>query len=203
MTLPIGLLLAAGRGRRMGQTKQLLPWPPPDGSKPLAAAAFDAISEFCDQMVVMVGHESEKVISALEPRSFQAVHSDADLPMYESIRTGLQAIQRIAPGRAVLIHPADHPEVSATTLQKLIQSSAVHPHNAVCPHHEGRGGHPVLVGASLVPGLIRWSGTGGLRQFWLDDPETLVELPVEDATIVRDLDTPDDYAAAWVSTENA
>ena len=89
----------------MGRTKQLLPWPPPDGDKPLVAAAFDAISTACNQMVVVVGHESEKVIAALGSRQFHSVQSDADLPMYESIRSGLEAVHQIAPGGDVLIHP--------------------------------------------------------------------------------------------------
>ena len=195
-TPPSGVLLAAGRGRRMGRLKQLLPWPPPDGNKTLVAAAFDAISSVCDQMIVVVGHESKRVISALEPRHFHSVHSDADWPMYESIRLGLKAAQQIAPGGNVLIHPSDHPEVMDQTLHNLIQTAADDVHKAVCPCYDGRGGHPVFVHATLLPRLIQWSGTGGLRQFWLDYPETLVQVLVEDAFVIRDLDTPDDYTTA-------
>ena len=53
----IGVILAAGRGGRMGGQKQLTPWQSADGEKPLVAAAYDAIRPICDDMVVVLGHE--------------------------------------------------------------------------------------------------------------------------------------------------
>ena len=53
----IGVILAAGRGGRMGGKKQLTPWPGADGSKPLVAASYDAIRSICDDMVVVLGHD--------------------------------------------------------------------------------------------------------------------------------------------------
>lgn len=66
----IGVLLAAGQSKRMGRPKQLLPWPPKgENSKPLVAASFDAIARVCDEMYVVVGHQSDAVIAALSDRS--------------------------------------------------------------------------------------------------------------------------------------
>jgi len=44
----IGILLAAGRGRRMGMTKQLLPWPPPEDA-PMRDAQRDNVRKAHDQ----------------------------------------------------------------------------------------------------------------------------------------------------------
>src|SRR5690348_8785195 len=86
----IGIVLAAGRGGRMGGRKQLTEWSNADGAKPLVAAAYDAIRPICDEMVVVLGHMVEEVAAALADRSFHRAESDPDAPMYESIRAGLR-----------------------------------------------------------------------------------------------------------------
>ncbi len=86
----IGVILAAGRGGRMGGTKQLKLWPSADGEKPLVAAAYDAIRPICDEMVVVVGDAADEVAAALGERPFHRTISDSDDPMFESIRAGIR-----------------------------------------------------------------------------------------------------------------
>jgi CTP:molybdopterin cytidylyltransferase MocA len=94
---PIGILLAAGRGRRMGGNKQFHVVKTADGEKPLVAAAFDTIVPVCETMFVVLGHRAEEVAAALGERKFEIVLSDPDAPMFESICLGLQAaLSRIA-----------------------------------------------------------------------------------------------------------
>lgn len=190
-----GILLAAGRSRRMGKLKQLLPWPTDKGTTPLVAAAFDSIRESCDPMLVVMGHESDKVISVLQGRDYHIVQADPDAPMYESIRAGLQTAERLAPTQSVLVHPADHPEVAKQTIDTIVRHATNHPRLAVSPCYDDRGGHPVLLPPVFISTLIDWSGIGGLRQFWADNPELHVRIPVDDAAVIRDLDTPEDYDA--------
>ena len=108
----IGLILAAGRGRRMGGSKQLVMWRSATGPKPLVVAAFDAICPICTDMIVVVGHEAEAVKDALGDCTFRYVECDPDAPMFESIRTGLQAARELNPAATVVIQPGDHPEVA-------------------------------------------------------------------------------------------
>jgi molybdenum cofactor cytidylyltransferase len=189
----VGVLLAAGRGRRMGRVKQLLPWPPPDGSGTIVAAAFDAVAPACDEMVVVVGHEAEAVIAALRPRPFRVVDSNADAPMFESIRLGLRAARKLDPAACSLLHPADHPQVSPTTLQALRDAHRQDPHRAIMPVHGDRGGHPVLIPPALVDGILEAEDTGGLRAYWSAHPELCVRIAVDDPGVVRDLDVAADY----------
>ncbi len=202
----IGILLAAGRGRRMGRTKQLLDWPVAEGStaqspKPLVAAAFDAVAHRCDAMVVVLGHEAEAVGEALGDRDYMRAISDPDEEMFHSVRAGLEAAQRMDPGASVLLQPGDHPEVHCATLEALIQafdalnqtSQGEQPAYAVMPEFQGRGGHPVLIPALLVASILRYNGEGGLRQFWVDRPQLCWRVPVDDLSVVLDLDRPADY----------
>jgi molybdenum cofactor cytidylyltransferase len=189
----IGVLLAAGRGRRMGRTKQLMPWPTAGGSKPLVAAAFDAVRPACSEMIVVFGHQADTVAAALGGRSCYPVMSDPDAEMFESVRAGLKEANRIAPSATVLLHPADQPEVTRMTLDMLLRTIKADPAKAVMPEFEGKGGHPVLIPPTLVEALIEHGGEGGLRRFWRDHPESCVRIPVDDPSVTYDLDTPDQY----------
>jgi molybdenum cofactor cytidylyltransferase len=190
----IGVLLAAGRSRRMGRTKQLLPWPPGDeGAKPLVAASFDAVAPACCTMIVVVGHEADAVVAALGERRFETVHVDADAEMLASVKAGLAAARAMHSTADVLLQPADQPMMNRETIETLVEASAEHRGRAVIPEFGGRGGHPVIVPALLVPQILDFAAQGGLRQFWLENAERCMRIPVDDAGVVFDVDTPADY----------
>jgi molybdenum cofactor cytidylyltransferase len=189
----IGLIVAAGRGGRMGGKKQLTPWHAPNGeSKPLVAAAYDAISPICDRMVVVVGHEADAVAAALGERPFERALGDADEPMFESIRTGLRAVRRLDQKAYVVLQPGDHPQVRAETLELLRDWSLKRPVRAVIPEYGGNGGHPVLLPPDLAAQLVQTECADGLGQFWLDHPQHCRRIAVDDPGVLRDIDTPAD-----------
>lgn len=185
----IGLILAAGRGRRMGRTKQLVPWPGEKGAKPLVCAAYDAIRPICDEMIVVLGHDAEAVTAALGERPFQPVYSEPDGPMFESIRAGLKAAQRSDAKATVVLQPGDQPEVAAATLEVLRDWSLKRAVRTIIPEYRGKGGHPVLIPASVVAVLADADCPSGLGDFWIERPELCHRVPVEDAGVLRDIDT--------------
>jgi molybdenum cofactor cytidylyltransferase len=176
----------------MGGKKQLTPWPGADGSKPLVAAAYDAIHSICDDMVVVVGHIADSVVDALGDRSFYRTASDPDAPMFESIRAGLRAALLIDPSATVVLQPCDHPEVAFSTLNTLTSWSLKRPGQTIIPQYAGRGGHPVLIPTHVCAMLVETDSPEGLGQFWLDHPELCHRVSVDDPTVIRDIDTPAD-----------
>ena len=188
----IGVILAAGRGSRMGGSKQLTLWPTPAGRIPLVAAAYDAVRLICDEMVVVLGHEADTVASALGERAFRRAKSNPETPMFESIREGLRAARRIDPNRIVVLQPGDHPEVARNTLLALHTWSCWRPFQAIVPEYGGRGGHPILIPPSIASHILAADCPAGLGQFWLDNPNLCVRVPVDDPSILRDIDTPND-----------
>jgi len=184
LVLRIGILLAAGRGRRMGGNKQFHPWPSGDGTVPLVVAAFDTIRAACDSMIVVLGHRADEVAGLLESRTFLAVLSDPDAPMFESFRSGAHAVQEIDPTASVLLQLGDHPELAPSSLAEIVAAAGDHPDRAILPEVQGRGGHPVLIPAGLVQTLLKTECPGGLRQVWIDHPEFCIRLPVDDSTAV-------------------
>lgn len=202
---PAGVLLAAGRSRRMGSTKQLLPVPDPfgDGGAPMIVRSFDLLAGVCGgRIVVVMGHDAEAVAAALEPRSFTRAASDPDADMLVSVRAGLSRAADAFPGaRAYWLHLADHPFVRSETLEAVLAEFESRAGRvAVLPTHGGRGGHPALIPAGLVADILSWRGEGGLRAFWLRHPERIARVEVNDPGVIHDLDTPQQYGAATERT---
>jgi molybdenum cofactor cytidylyltransferase len=192
MMARIGVILAAGRGGRMGRTKQLVACQTRQGSKPLIAAAYDAIRPICDEVIVVLGHEAETVAAALGDRAFQRAVSDPSLPMFESIRAGLRAAHALDSSAIVVLQPGDHPNVDAGTLEKLTAAARENADQAVIPQFGGQGGHPALIPPSVAEQLTEADCPHGLGAWWLAHPELCCRVRVEDPAVLRDIDTPAD-----------
>jgi molybdenum cofactor cytidylyltransferase len=143
-------------------------------------------------MIVVLGHDADKVAAALGARSFKHALSSADAPMSESICVGLRAAAAIDPNATVVLQPGDHPEVADATLRMLVSCSQKRPGQAVIPQHNGRGGHPVLIPSVVAHAIRAESCPEGLKQFWTRHPELCWRLPVNDSSVIRDVDTPED-----------
>jgi molybdenum cofactor cytidylyltransferase len=215
------VVLAAGRAQRMGTLKQTLPWPPAvethisnlesqaSRTQPaplhhrstIIACAFDAIAPFCDRMFVVVGAHADDVLAALGDRAFTRVDADSDDEMLASIRAGLHAVlahrHSDLPFDAVLLQPADCPNVVRATIEALLAAWRSDPDVALMPEYHGRGGHPALIPRRLLSTILNHQGDGGLRQFWIDHASARRRLAVGDPRCVGDLDTPEEYQAAW------
>lgn len=196
MTSIVGILLAAGRSRRMGRTKQLLPWPTAGGRTTVVAAAFDAIAPACTAMLVVVGHEADAIIAALGDRPCSFVHADPDAPMFESLRAGLDQLGRDWPAAAGLVLPADLPAIARSTLDALVTAHGLAPAHVIRPRCGDRGGHPVVIPATMIDALRANPGTRGLRGFLAEHPGDVRDVPVDDPAVIRDMDDEAAYQRA-------
>jgi molybdenum cofactor cytidylyltransferase len=193
----VGVLLAAGRSSRMGTNKALLPWGVDDETT-VVAAAFDVLGHCpCHLMFVTLGHEADDVREALGDRRFTSVTVEPDAPMFESIRAAIRAMgSRRRDCHGVWLHTVDAPAVSPRTIEAVTVASEAHPKAVVLPEHEGRGGHPVFIPQRFLDRIERWQGEGGLREFWRTIAKDVIRLPVDDAAVTMDLDTPAEYEKA-------
>ena len=202
----VGILLAAGRSRRMGMAKQLLPWPPtsvgggePDqSSKTMIAASFDTIAPHCDRIIIVLGNEIDAIRRALGNRSYSVVASDPNAEMIASIRAGISAAASSPACLAALLHPSDVPGVGRQTITTLIEARFGSPESAIMPEYLGKGGHPVIIPRGLFAAIESHREAGGLRTLWRRKPDRCVQIAVNDPGCVRDIDTPEEYVRGVV-----
>jgi molybdenum cofactor cytidylyltransferase len=194
------ILLAAGRSRRMGAFKPLLPF----GAQTVVETCVNnLLAAGADEVVVVVGHRAEEVRARLShlPVRF-AVNTAIGSEMGVSIARGVEELSRgdaasaqadeKAAG-ALLIALADHPGVTAVEIREVIAAHRRSGARVVVPEWRGRGGHPVLVGGSLRASLLNLDEAGGLRALFDRHASEVLRLPVASEYVARDMDTWEDY----------
>ena len=114
------IVLAAGRGERMGGPKALLA---AGGEGFLARCARLLHPASVESVVAVVGHEAERVVrEAGPPADVQVVINPRYAEgMLTSIRAGLDAAGA-GGADAVLVHPVDHPLVEPETVARVLDA---------------------------------------------------------------------------------
>jgi molybdenum cofactor cytidylyltransferase len=212
------VLLAAGRSRRMGAFKPLLPF----GAQTVVETCVNnLLAAGVGEVVVVVGHRAEEVRARLAhlPVRF-ALNAEPGSEMGVSIARGVEELTGEAgaggaatPGKAaaageagackvaatsagaVLIALADHPATAAVEILEVIAAHRRTGARIVVPQWRGRGGHPVLVSLALRESLLTLDADGGLRALFERQAGEVLRLPVVSPFVARDMDTWEDYRA--------
>jgi molybdenum cofactor cytidylyltransferase len=185
------IVLAAGESRRMGKTKQLLPW---QGETVLGHLLDTLQSSSVDEVILVLGHEAEHILEKVAIREIKVVFNpDYQKGMSTSLRRGLLAMNKAAEGFLVVL--ADQPGITPEIIDRLIESfRRVQPgKNIVAPSFRGRRGHPVLFGRKYREEFGGLTGEVGGREILAQHPEDILALEVDTDAVLLDLDTPEDY----------
>jgi molybdenum cofactor cytidylyltransferase len=182
------IVLAAGRSRRMGAFKPLLPF----GNSTVIECCIDSLRiAGIESIVVVVGHRGQEIRARLRDRKLTfAVNPDPDREMSSSIACGVEVLNENA--KALLITPVDHPAVPpevVTLLLKEWHDGAM----LVQPEHGGRGGHPVLIDLAYRPELLALDPHEGLRALFSGHRKEVRRVIVDSPYVARDMDTWEDY----------
>lgn len=190
---PSAILLAAGRSRRMGAFKPLLPF----GERSVAEACVEnLLAGGVGEVVVVVGHRGDEVRQRLSrlPVRF-AVNAEALSEMGASIARGVEQLSPEA--KAVFIALVDQPAVPPETIRLLNTVAERTGARLVVPEYEGRGGHPVRIDLSFREELMNLDPQRGLRALFDAHREEVLRVPVTSPYVARDMDRWDDYLALY------
>jgi len=94
----------------------------------------------------------------------------------------------------LLVALVDHPLVAASTFVRLVEEFTSTRAPLVRPLHEGRRGHPIVIGADLFAELAAARPEDGARPVFARHAARAVDVVVDDPGIHADLDTPEDLA---------
>ena len=121
-----------------------------------------------------------------------AVNDDYRLGMLTSIQAGLKALPEGA--RAAVIMLGDQPFLTARVVDAVVAAYEKGRPGLVIPTFQGRRGHPVLIDLKYKDEVLALDPLDGLRALVRAHADDILEVHTGDANILRDLDTPEDYA---------
>lgn len=188
------LVLASGRGERMGGPKALLRWT--DGA-PIVASHAKLGASVCGRVVVVVRASVARILRPLLPQAV-VVKSSAPGPWGPagSIAAAVRA-GALAGATWTLITPVDAVPAAPSTV-RLLLNAAISGVHAVRPRFEGRGGHPVLVRSDAVVSAYLARLPPPLRDVLRE--LACADVEVADRGVVADLNTPEAYRA-WTGVD--
>jgi molybdenum cofactor cytidylyltransferase len=183
------VLLAAGRSRRMGKFKPLLPF----GDQSVIQACINNIrGAGISEIVVVLGHRAKEIQEQLKHFNLTfACNPEPDSPMSASITVGVSSLSPSV--KSALIALVDHPAVPPSVLIQLIAKWELGRGRFIQPEYEGHGGHPVLIDLEYRAELMNLDPQRGLRSLLEAHRLQVLRVSTDSPYVARDMDTWEDY----------
>jgi len=166
----VGIVLAAGAGRRFGSPKQLARFE----GRPLLEHALLAMASArrLDSVVVVLGAHADAVLAGVERHGASAVVcADWDEGQAASLRTGVAAVAGRAD--AVVVTLGDQPAIDARAIDRVVDArDGVS--LAIRARYGRRAGHPVLLERELFAAVASLRGDEGARGLMTGAPVRVV-----------------------------
>jgi molybdenum cofactor cytidylyltransferase len=174
------------------------------GGRPLVRiAAEQALASRAGPVIVVTGHQRDKVEAALQGLDVRTVHNPNFAEgLSTSVKTGLAAVPETADGAIVCL--ADMPQVTAPLIDKLV--GAFDPERGalvVIPTIDGKRGNPVVWARRFFPELMGLDGDVGARHLIGRYPEAVAEVALTDTAALVDVDTPEAFDRVKAELEGA
>ena len=182
------LVPAAGRSTRMGPVNKLLA--PFDGRAMVRHVVEQLAGSSVRPIVVVTGHEAERVREALDGAGASFVHN----PVYReglsgSIRAGLAALPESA--EAALVCLGDMPLITSEHVERLVAAFDPDEGREICvPVFEGKRGNPVLFARRFFEEMAAVRGDVGARHLIGEYEEYVCEVAMDDRAVLLDVDSP-------------
>jgi molybdenum cofactor cytidylyltransferase len=192
------IVLAAGMSSRMGQNKLLLQFK----NKPLIAHAVDTLlASEVDEVVVVLGHEAEKVQLEIDMKPVRLIQNhNYHQGLSTSVRAGVEAVSPRAEG--IMICLADQPLLEAADVNRIVRAfthaKRVHKRIAV-PFFRGQRGNPVILDSSYREAILEVVGDVGCKGVIKRFPDKVFAVEMETDHVVRDVDNIEEYQALFLA----
>lgn len=184
------IVLAAGDSTRMGQPKALLKI----GPLVFLETIFKLLEEAkFDPIITVLGNDFREIFQSIQNKRkilFLRNQFPEKGQLY-SIQCGLKHVPGDVPGCLVAL--VDHPLVALTTYLALHETAQNFPYKIIVPVFKGKRGHPVYFSRKYFSELLDAPLEEGARYVVQKYEKSIMELPVDDAGILVDIDTPEEY----------
>ncbi|MFQ5429516.1 MAG: NTP transferase domain-containing protein [Phycisphaerae bacterium] len=190
------MVLAAGRGRRMGQLKQLMPYG--DGNL-LDAVIAAALESPIDGLILVAGEEVAELYETDLPEDCHiAINDNPRSEMIDSVRVGLRCLKKTFQpdgDDGVMILLADQPQVGAGTIATCAETYRLPrtPPDILIATYCKRRGHPTVFSLACLKQIEGWPAGRPLNELAKQGLGRVRELPITTGPMPIDVNTRADY----------
>ena len=185
------IIPAAGKSRRMGTPKLLLPW---NDSTIIEQVLHAWCSSEVSHAIIVVRQDDVSLANVCAQWPVQIVRPHSDpRDMKESIQFGLRHVaERHQPTShdQWMVAPADLPALSSDLINQLIHAAEDHS-RVMAPRFGGRQGHPVLLPWESSADVFALDDDEGLDRVLAHQEIQFIDYPLEHR--VADVDTSEEY----------
>jgi molybdenum cofactor cytidylyltransferase len=191
------MILAAGESKRMGQPKLLLPF----REKTIIETVVETVvSSKVDNTLVVLGSERKKIENKLNKFPVKIVFNPKFRQgMLSSVHCGFKTLPDET--QAVMVVLGDQPTISKEIIVRIIDAYQKTGKGIVLPVYKKNRGHPVIIDMKYKGEVEALSSDIGLRGTVYSHPEDILEVAVDTAAILQDIDDEGDYRRALNSKE--
>lgn len=184
------VILAAGLSQRMGgESKPLLSW----GKRTVIEAIIQTLTPFrFADVVVVTGHQASQVEAVVGHLPARAVYNGryATGEILSSLKVGLKALKSDID--ACLVVMGDQPQLKTRLVRQIMTAYSQGVSSIIAPFYGEQRGHPILIQRHYWQEILDLPAKSAPREVIERHP--VFPIPVEDDSILRDIDTPESYA---------
>ena len=186
------ILLAAGESTRMGRPKSLLNW---HGQALIEYQVREMLAGGADRVIAVLGHGADEVRPlAIQAGAQVVVNEQFREGRAGSIREGARAIPDVT--STIIVLNVDQPR-TRDLISLLLRQHRAHNGLITVPSFERHAGHPLILSVTLLGELSEVEDeTEGLRAVVRRHAQGRIFVPVNDPSVLLDLNHPSDYEAA-------
>jgi CTP:molybdopterin cytidylyltransferase MocA len=187
-----GVILAAGEGKRIGQTKALIET---DGKTFLETIVEKLKTAGCKPILVVGGADYKEVKKEAERLKIAFVHNlNWESGQFSSLKAGFSNLEMDFCGAVIAL--VDHPFVAQQTYNDLIGAFNQFNQRIVMPIHNHHRGHPIVVPRAIIREVIEAADDLTLKDIIGNHENMTVMHRCEDPGVLQDIDTIDDLMKA-------
>jgi len=183
------IILAAGGSVRMGTGKMLLPY---RGVTIIEKVIENVLAAGISAAVVVTGWRKDDIINVV--RKFpveQCYNGNWKEGMLSSVQCGIRSVPDECD--MVMVFLGDQPMIASSTIETLIRTCEKSDKNIIIPVFDKKRGHPILIHKKYFNEIGKLLPDEGLRMLARKFSDDVLEVEIDNPSILRDLDTPDDY----------
>lgn len=183
------IILAAGESRRMGAPKMLLTF---HGRTMIENVIANVSESNVGNIVVVLGAEREALVNQISALNIKYCYNiDYKDGMLSSVKCGFRNLP--SEYNAALVFQGDQPVIPPAAINIVIKAYLSVGKGIVIPVYKNKRGHPVLIARKYMEEIEKLNPVEGLRSLAYKFPDDVLEVDTDEAGILRDFDTYEEY----------